>query len=112
MSRREPKWLHVVVDLNGILCRCIERRFVKDFSHQSDEHVYSPEIPTIVGPKGVFTRPGVREFLQAISEYANIVIWSSMLDGTARQVCSWLFDGLRAPELILGQKLVGGFLLL
>ena len=30
-----------------------------------------------------------------------------MLDGMARQVCTWLFDGLPLPDLVLGQKACG-----
>ena len=80
---------------------------MKGLSNQSDLHVYSSTVPTIVGPKGVYTCPGVQEFLGNLSQFANIVIWSSMLDGTARQVCTWLFDGLPPLDLVLGQKACG-----
>ena len=80
---------------------------MKGLSNQSDPHIYSSIVLTIVGPKGVYTCPGVREFLGNLSQFANIVIWSSMLDGTARQVCTWLFDGLPPPDLVLGQKACG-----
>ena len=79
---------------------------MKGLSNQSDLHLYST-IPTIVGLKDVYTCLGVREFLRNLSQFANIVIWSSMLDGIARQVCTWLFDGLPPPDLVLGQKACG-----
>ena len=48
---------------------------MKGLSNQfSDLHVYSSTIPTIVGAKGVYTRPGVQEFLGNLSQFANIVI--------------------------------------
>ena len=40
---------------------------MKGLSNQSDLHVYSSIVPTIVGPKGVYTRPGVWEFLGNLS---------------------------------------------
>ena len=80
---------------------------MKGLSNQSDLYVYSSTIPTIVGSKGVYTHPGVWKFLGNLSQFANIVIWSSMLDGTARQVCTWLFDGLPPLDLVLGQKSCG-----
>ena len=83
---------------------------MKGLSNQSELHLCSLTIPTIVGSKGVYTYLGVQEFLRSISEFANIVIWSSMLDGTARHVCSWLFDGLPPPGLVLGQKACGRIL--
>ena len=33
-----------------------------------------------------------------------------MLDGIARQVCALLFNGLRPPNLVLGQKACGRIL--
>ena len=80
---------------------------MKGLSNQSDLHVYSSTVPTIVGSKGVYTRLGVREFLGNLSQFANIVIWLSMLDDTARQVCTWLFDELPPPDLVFGQKACG-----
>ena len=83
---------------------------MKGLSNQSDLHLYSSTVPTIVGAKGVYIRPGIREFLGNLSYFANIVIWSLMLDGKSREVCTWLFDGLPPPDLILGQKACGRIL--
>ena len=80
---------------------------MKGLSNQSDLHLYSSKVPTNVGAKGVYTCPSVREFLENLSQFASIVIWSSMLDDTARQVCTWLFDGLPLPDLVLSQKACG-----
>lgn len=97
----------MVFDLNGILCRCIEKRSIKGKYKEVSDHVYSHIIPTAIGPKGVYARPGVRKFLADVSEYVNIVVWTSMLEGTGRLVCEWLFYGIKPPVCILGQKACG-----
>ena len=68
-----------------------------------DQHLYSLEIPTLVGPKGVYCRPRVREFLRFIGNFAaRIVIWSSMNKATIERVARYLFHGLSPPFAILG----------
>ena len=57
---------------------------MKGLSNKSDLHLYSSIVPTIVGPKDVYTCPSVLEILGNLSQFTNIVIWSSMLDGTTR----------------------------
>ena len=70
-----------------------------------DQHLYSSEIPTLVGPKGVYCRPRVREFLCYIGDFAaRIVIWTSMNKATVKQVALYLFYGLSPPFVILGQN--------
>ena len=75
---------------------------MKGLSNQSELHLYSSIVSTIVGSKDVYTCLGVQEFVGSVSQFANIIICSSMLDGMARQVCTWLFDGLVPPNLVLG----------
>ena len=83
---------------------------MKGLSNRSDLYLYSLTILIIVRPKGVYTYLGVWEILGNLSQFANIIIWSSMLDGTGRQVCTWFFDGLPPPDLVLGQKACGRIL--
>jgi hypothetical protein len=65
---------------------------------------YSSTVPTIVGPKVVFTRPGLLEFLTEISKFAaRIFIWSSMKRSTVDKIVDYLFRGLPLPFDILRQ---------
>ena len=70
------KWLNIVLDLNGVLCQCVERSSARRHGRtlREDEHVYSSRIPTLVSPKGVYCRPRVREFLRLISGFATRVV--------------------------------------
>ena len=69
--RPPSKWLNIVLDLNGVLCHCVERSSACRHGRtlRQDQHVYSSRIPTLVGPKGVYYRPRVREFLHFISGF-------------------------------------------
>jgi hypothetical protein len=66
--------------------------------------IHSSTVPTIVGPKAIFTRLGLLEFLTAISKFAaRIFIWSSMKRSTVNKIVDYLFRGLPLPFDILGQ---------
>ena len=80
------RWLNIVLDINGILCHCMEKvgtskpPYVYDVEHG----IHSSTVPTIVGPKVVYARPGLLNFLIEISNFApRIIIWSSMKKSTA-----------------------------
>ena len=51
----KAKWLNIVLDINGILCHCMEKAgtsrmpFVYDMKHG----IHSSTVPTIVGPKAI-----------------------------------------------------------
>ena len=67
--------------------------------------MYSSRVPTLIGPKGVYCRPCVREFLRLLSNFAaHIVIWSSMKRTTVEQVARYLFHDLPPPFAVLGQN--------
>ena len=104
-SRASSKWLNIVLDLNGVLCQCIERSTAiqRGRTFIPEQHTYSSKYPTIIGPKGVFCRPRVREFLDSISEFARIVVWSSMKRSTVSAISNYLFHDLPTPLAILGQ---------
>ena len=55
--RPPSKWLNIVLDLNGVLCQCVERSLARQHGRtlREDQHVYSSRIPTLVGPKGVYS---------------------------------------------------------
>ena len=98
------RWLYVVLDLNGILCVCEEYRFlpkIQAWNLESNPH--SSSILAKIGPKAVYVHPSCSTFLRAVSDFADITIWSSMREPTTRQICEYLFKGLRMPLHILGQ---------
>ena len=102
--RAVSRWLNVVLDLNGILCVCEEYRFlpkIQAWNLESNPH--SSSIPAKIGPKAVYVRPSCSTFLRAVSDFADITIWSSMREPTTRQICEYLLRGLRMPLHILGQ---------
>ena len=73
-------------------------------TYSKGHHMYSSEIPTLVGSKGVYYHPRMREFLKCVSDFAaRIVIWSSMKRTTVSSIANYLFHGLPLPFAILGQ---------
>jgi hypothetical protein len=102
----KAKWLNIVLDINGILCHCMEKAGMSrmPFVYDVKQEIHSSTVPTIVGPKVVFTRPGLFEFLIEISNFvACIIIWSSMKRSTIDKIVDYLFRGLPLPFDILGQ---------
>jgi hypothetical protein len=99
-----PKWLNIILDIKGILCHYMEKvtrgmLFVNDVK----QGIHSPTVPTIVGPKAVFTRPGLHEFFTTISEFAaRVLIWSSMKRSTMEKIVQYFFRRLPLPFDILG----------
>lgn len=100
------KWLNIVLDINGILCKCVERRLgLKDsVTNHINLSVHSPKFATIVGPKAVYVRPGFSDFISFVNEFANILVWSSMKNSTAMDVVKYLFTGLPMPSVVLSQE--------
>ena len=105
--RSSSKWLNIVLDLNGVLCQCVERSSTSRHrqTFREDQHVYSSRISTLVGPKGVYCRPCFREFLCFISNFAaRVVVWSSMKRSIVELIASFLFHDFPSPYAILGQN--------
>ena len=71
----KAKWLNIILDINGILCHCMEKTrtskitFVYDVKHG----IHSSTVPTIVGPKAIFTCPSLLKFLTKISKFAACI---------------------------------------
>jgi hypothetical protein len=106
-SRNRCKWLNVVLDISGILCHCVDKSTARrqGFTNNVSQHEFSSTTPTVVGPKGVFTRPGLHEFLSALPDFvANIVIWSPMRRSTVEQIVDFLFHELPRPYDVLAQE--------
>ena len=99
------RWLNVVLDLNGILCECVPAWKGKGFRNR-DFRVHSPTLPTEVGKKLVWVRPGCSDFLSQLSSIATITVWSSMVASTTSDICEYLFGPIKPvkPLRILGQE--------
>ena len=93
-----------MLDLNGILCACEPAWKVRGFRN-IDFCVHSATLPTKVGKKFVWMQPRCSDFLSELSTFASITVWSSMLESTTRDICSYLFGpSLVNPHRILGEK--------
>ena len=102
----KPKWLNIVLDINGILCRCIKKKATNRmlFVNSVHQQIHSSTAPTIVGPKGVFTRLGLVDFFTTISKFATrVIIWSSMKRSTVEEIVHYLFCSLLPPYEVLEQ---------
>ena len=60
-------------------------------------------MPTEVGKNFVWVRLGCFNFLSELSIFATITVWSSMLESTTRDFCSYLFG----PSLINLCRILG-----
>ena len=65
--------------------------------------LHSSSVPVRIGPKAVYVCPSYSTFLSALSDFADITIWSSMHELTVQKICEYLFRGLHMPLHILGQ---------
>ena len=93
-----------MLDLNRILCACEPAWKARGFRN-TDFRVHSATMPTEVGKKFVWVRPGCSDFLSDLSTFATITVWSSMLKSTTRDICSYLFGPSQVNALrILGQE--------
>ena len=107
-SKKRPpiKWLHVILDINGIMCNCVHPSTMKDLTLRCPwGEGLCPPLETLVGPKAVFTHQRLRDFLVAVSSVtAYVVIWSSMKKSSVDQIVLYLFDGLPYPDVVLSKK--------
>ena len=104
---RDPSatWLNIVIDLNGILCSCSPAWQAKG-SRSRDFSVHSATLPTEVGKKLVWVRPGCKDFLSRLAGFATITVWSSMMATTTKEICGFFFGSIKPikPFQILGQE--------
>ena len=99
----QTKWLNIVFDLNGVLCHNAMKSYGKKMNpYRVKDNVLYHRRPTIVGPKAVFARPNVGEFLREVSEIAHrVVVWTTMLKHNVEGIAGHLFNGCRPPYNIL-----------
>jgi hypothetical protein len=109
VSVNVPRWLNVILDLNGVLCSCVQKNIVTRRGSQQklfygEGFVHSATIPTCVGPKAIYVHPGVAAFVRRVSGFADITVWSSMMQSTASQVVDYLFHRNIKPVAVYGQE--------
>jgi hypothetical protein len=109
VSVNVPRWLNVILDLNGILCSCVQKNTVTRRGSQQklfygEGFVHSATIPTCIGPKAIYVRPGVAALVRRVSRFADITVWSSMMQSTASQVVDYLFHRNVKPVAVYGQE--------
>jgi hypothetical protein len=64
-SRANIKWLNVVLDLNGILCICQEKRLMpRGQTYVDNSRPYFGTILYLIGPKVVFICPSCQRLLR------------------------------------------------
>ncbi len=69
------KWLNIVFDLNGILYHTAMKLYGEKFKpYKLEDNVLYHRSPTIIGPKVVFARQNVGEFLGQVSAIADRVL--------------------------------------
>jgi hypothetical protein len=57
-SKANMKWQNIVLDLNGILCVCQEKRLMAhDQAYVDGSRSHSGTVPYFVGPKAIFVCP-------------------------------------------------------
>jgi NLI interacting factor-like phosphatase len=96
------KWLNVILDLNGVLCVCEDKR---SLGRDGKINEVPPGIEVfLTGMKRVALRPFCRTFLRELSSIANVHVWSSMKRSNILPVAEHLFEGLEQPLYVLGQE--------
>jgi hypothetical protein len=102
--------LNVVLDLNGILCVCQEKRLMpRAQAYVDGSRPHSNTVPYLVGPKTIFICMSWQRFFRELGNVANITKWSSMRVTTAKSLCDIFFKNLpQKPINIQGQKSCDG----
>jgi hypothetical protein len=108
-SANVQRWLNVILDLNGVLCSCVQKNTVTRRGPQQklyyvEGFLHSATIPTCVGPKAIYVRPGVANFIRRVTGFADITVWSSMMQSTATEVVKYLFHNNVQPVAVYGQE--------
>jgi len=81
------------------------RSYADNFKpYRLEDNVLSHRSPTIIGPKAVFARQNLGEFLHQVSALAGkVIVWTSMLKRNAEPIAGHLFKHCRGPYDILNQ---------
>jgi hypothetical protein len=108
-SANIQRWLNVILDLNGVLCSCIQkstvtRRGPQQKPYYAEGFLHSATIPTCVGPKAVYVCPGLAKFIRRVFGFEDITVWSSMMQSTAVEVIKYLLHKNVQPVAVYGQE--------
>ena len=97
--------MNIVFDLNGILCHTSFKSNASTSRPFSlEDNVLCHKTPTVIGPKLVFARKNVGEFLRQVSAIADrVLVWTSMMKQNAEPIAGHLFRGCKEPYDILSQ---------
>ena len=100
------KWLNVVLDLNRILCVCLEEKLLpRGQTYVVNKKPHSDTVPFLDGPKAVYIHPSCKRFLIELGNVVHIIIWSSMRVSIVKSICDLLYEDLLIkPINILGQE--------
>ena len=101
----KPKWLNIVLDINGILCHYMDKKVTNRMPFMNSVHqgIHSSMALTIIGPKAIFMQLGLLDFFITINKFAaRIIIWSSMKRSTVEEIVHYFFCGLLQPFEVLG----------
>ena len=109
VSVNVPSKLNVILDLNGVLCSCVQKSTVTGRGSlqklfYKEGFIHSVMIPTYIGPKAIYVCPGVAAFVRRVSKFADITVWSSMMQFTTSQVVDYLFHRNVKPMAVYGQE--------
>ena len=99
-SLPREKWLNIVLDLNGILCQCVDELQIPRFGHLNfvGSHLFSLYVPTRIGPKSMYTCPRLHKFLVEVTDIPDgVVMYSSMKRASVEQIVVFLFMRLKLP---------------
>jgi hypothetical protein len=64
--------------------------------------LHSATIPTCVGPKTIYVRLGLAKFIRRVTGFADITVWSSMMQSTTGEVVKYLLHNNVQPMAVYG----------
>jgi hypothetical protein len=74
-SRVNIKWLNLVLNLNGILCVCQDKRLMsKGQAYMDGSRPHSSTISYLIGTKAVFIHSSYQRFFRKLGNVADITI--------------------------------------
>jgi hypothetical protein len=74
-SRSNVNWLNLVLDLNGILCICQEKRLMpKEHAYVDSSRPHFSTFSYFLGPKAIFDCLSYQRFLRKHDNVADITI--------------------------------------
>lgn len=96
-----------MLDLNNILCQCVDKSQIAKNARVNlvDWYVILSSVSTLIGPKHVYNRPYVHDFLAVGAKVVDrVVVWRSMKRSTMELIAGFLFKGLKESFEIMGHE--------